>query len=83
VTIFYLEEGEVKKEMVRTSMKKMESLLVPLGLIRCHRSFMVHMANVHWMKKQGRNYQIKMKHWDSAIPVSRSYHSSVKSLLQG
>lgn len=81
VTIYYLVEGEVKKEMIRTSMKKMESLLVPLGLIRCHRSFMVNLVNVQWMKKQGRNYQIKMKNWDSVIPVSRSYHSSVKSLF--
>lgn len=81
VTIFYLLEGEVKKEMVRTSMKKLETLLMPLGLVRCHRSFMVNMENVQWMKKEGRSYQIKMKSCDNIIPVSRGYISTVRSLV--
>jgi hypothetical protein len=81
VTIFYLPESEVKKEMVRTSMKKMEAFLRPHGLVRCHRSFMVNMENVQWMKKTGRNYQIKMKKCPAIIPVSRGYDSMVKSLI--
>lgn len=81
VTIYYLLEGDVKKEMVRTSMKKMEAFLLPYGLLRCHRSFMVHMDNVHWIKKAGRNYQIKMKNCDTIIPVSRGYDSEVKSMV--
>jgi len=83
VTIFYLIESEVKKEMVRTSMKKLETLLLPLGLVRCHRSFMVNMENVQWMKKQGRNYLIKMKNCETTIPVSRGFRSAVKSLVLG
>jgi len=83
VTFFYQPESELKKEMVRTSMKKMEDLLLPYGLVRCHRSFMVNMENVQWMKKQGRNYLIKMKNCEMIIPVSRSYHSRLRSLIQG
>jgi DNA-binding LytR/AlgR family response regulator len=82
VTVFYLADKEVKKEMVRTSMKKLEALLKPVGLIRCHRSFMVHMENVQWMKKKGRSYQIKMKNCETIVPVSRSYHPVVKILIQ-
>jgi len=81
VTIFYLHEGDVKKEMVRTSMKKMEILMVPYGLVRCHRSYMVNMENVQWIKKEGRSYLIKLNHWDTIIPVSRGYLSTVKSLV--
>jgi DNA-binding LytR/AlgR family response regulator len=81
VTIYYLPEGEVQKEMVRTSMKKMETFLRPYGLVRCHRSFMVNLGNVQWMKKKGRNYQIKMKNCQTIIPVSRGYHSMVRSLV--
>ena len=82
VTIYYLADREVKKEMVRTSMKKLEPLLMPFGLLRCHRSFMVNMENVQWMKKEGRNYQIKMKSCETIIPVSRGYHAAVKILIQ-
>jgi DNA-binding LytR/AlgR family response regulator len=80
VSIFYLPELEVKKEMVRTSMKKMEAFLRSYGLVRVHRSFMVNMENVQWMKKEGRNFLIKMKSCDTIIPVSRGYISSVRSL---
>ena len=80
VSIFYLPELEIKKEMVRTSMKKMETFLQPHGLVRVHRSFMVNMENVQWMKKEGRIYKIKMKSCDTIIPVSRGYIPSVRSL---
>lgn len=80
VSIYYLPELDVKKEMVRTSMKKMEAFLRPHGLVRVHRSFLVNMENVQWMKKEGRNYLIKMKSCDTIIPVSRGYISSVRSL---
>jgi DNA-binding LytR/AlgR family response regulator len=82
VCIFYLTETGIKKEMIRSSMKKMEPLLSPAGLLRCHRSFMVNMENVQWMKKKGRSYQIKMKTCETIIPVSRSYHPVVKTLIQ-
>jgi hypothetical protein len=81
VTIFYSPDGQIKKDMVRSSMKKMENQLTPYGLIRCHRSFIVNLENVQWIKKKGRHYQIKMKNCDLIIPVSRGYHSSVKSLV--
>jgi hypothetical protein len=81
VTIFYSQDGQIKKDMVRSSMKKMESQLTAHGLIRCHRSFMVNLENVQWIKKKGRHYQVKMKNCALIIPVSRGYHSSVKSLL--
>ena len=80
VSIYYLPESEMKKEMVRTSMKKMEAFLQPHGLVRVHRSFMVNMENVQWMKKEGRIYRIKMKSCETIIPVSRGYISSVRSL---
>jgi ribosomal protein L28 len=81
VTVYYSPDGQIKKDMVRSSMKKMESQLAPKGLIRCHRSFMVNLQNVQWIKKKGRHYQIKMKNCDLVIPVSRGYHSSVRSLV--
>ena len=82
VTVFYLQEDLVKKEMVRNSMKKVEKQLYSSGLVRCHRSFIVNMENVHWFKKEGRNYLFKMKHGDTIIPVSRAFVPAIKSLIQ-
>ena len=83
VTIYYLQEDHVKKEMVRNSMKKVEKQLYSSGLVRCHRSFIVNIENVHWLKKEGRNYLFKMNHIDTIIPVSRTFVPAIKSLIQG
>ena len=80
ITIFYMHEGELKKELVRNSMKKMETEWAESGLLRCHRSFMVNVENIEWIKKEGRNYQIRMKKVDTIIPVSRGYVPAVRSL---
>jgi len=82
ITIYCSLEGLIKKEMIRTSMKKLEDTLMPEGIIRCHRSFMVNLENVQWMKKEGRNYLVKVKSVDTLIPVSRSYATQFKSLIQ-
>ena len=82
ITIYCSMEGLTKKEMIRTSMKKLEDIMRPKGLIRCHRSFMVNLENVQWMKKEGRNYLLKIKSVDTLIPVSRSYATQFKSLIQ-
>lgn len=82
VTIYYAQEGGIKKEMVRNSMKKMEKQLSSLGLFRCHRSFIVNIDNVQWFKKKGRNYFFKMKSYDTIIPVSRAFVPAIKSLIQ-
>jgi len=68
--------------MVRNSMKKVEKQLSSSGLVRCHRSFIVNIENVHWFKKEGRNYLFKMKHGGTIIPVSRAFVPAIKSLIQ-
>ncbi len=82
ITLYFFMEGLTRKEMIRSSLKKLEDILLPEGLIRCHRSFMVNLENVQWMKKEGRNYLIKVKSVDTLIPVSRTYAPQFKSLIQ-
>lgn len=82
VSIYYLQEDHVRKEMLRNSMKNVEQQLYASGLVRCHRSFIVNMENVHWFKKEGRNYLFRMKHGDTIIPVSRAFVPAIKSLFQ-
>ena len=83
VTIYYVQEGGIKKEMVRNSMKKIEKQLSSWGFFRCHRSFIVNIDNVQWFKKKGRNYFFRMKSYDTLIPVSRAFVPTIKSLIQG
>jgi hypothetical protein len=84
VTVFFSneDEGKLNKQMIRTSLKKVEEAQLSSKLLRCHRSFMVNLENVLWMKKEGRNFVLKVKSINSFIPVSRSYIPQFKSLLQ-
>jgi len=81
ITIYYLSEGEIKKELIRNSMKEIEKQFSGLGMLRCHRSFMVNTENIEWIKKEGRNYLIRVKGIDTSIPVSRAYIPTVKSIF--
>jgi len=81
VTVYFLNNNSINKEMVRTSLKKIEELNVYNKLTRCHRSYMVNIENVLWIKKEGRNYVLKLKNAEPLIPVSRSYVPTIKSIL--
>jgi len=80
--IYHLEDDVIQKKLVRTSLKKQENKLSPIGFVRCHRSYMVNMDNVQWLNKDGRNYCLKIKSCETLIPVSRSYTPQFKSLIQ-
>ncbi len=82
VTVYFSGENKVNKQMIRTSLKNIENAQLSSKLIRCHRSFIVNLDNVLWMKKEGRNFVLKVKDIGSIIPVSRSYIPKLKSLLQ-
>jgi len=82
VTVYFANEEKVSKHMIRTSLKNIENADLSAKLLRCHRSFIVNLENVLWMKKEGRNFVLKIKNIDSFIPVSRSYIPQFKSLLQ-
>lgn len=81
VLVFYLSNGKVKKEIVRNSLKSLEEKFVDTTLRRCHRSFMVNVANVEIMKRKSSIMVLKLKGVDEPIPVSRSFIPSFKFLL--
>lgn len=81
VSVYFFEEGSVKHELVRTTLKRSEHELSDKGLVRCHRSFIVNIENVEWLKKQGRGYKLKIHNINTPIPVSRSFVPSFISLI--
>ena len=81
VTIYYTDDGVVKKELVRNTLKRVESEFVDKGLMRCHRSFIINIQNIETIKKVARSYQIKLKNTDMFIPVSKSFIPQVKELI--
>ena len=75
VSVFYLLEGKVQRELLRNTMKNLEDLLKETTILRCHRSYMVNSENVEFVKKEGKKLLIKVRLIDKPIPVSEKYSS--------
>jgi len=76
------ENNEVQTNMLRATMKQMEDTLqVYPMIVRCHRAFMVNLAQVEQISSNSRAMQLVMRHSHDAIPVSRSNVNKLKELL--
>lgn len=83
VTVHYLKEGIAKKEMLRTTMKKLISNVAEVThIVRCHRSFIVNLNHIKHVEGDSRGYEINLNHTEHQVPVSRSYISIIKSFLK-
>ncbi len=81
VSVFYVLEGKLHRELLRNTMKNMETELSGTTLLRCHRSFMVNLPQVERAKKVGKKLQLNVHHIDRTIPVSEKYSSRILDVL--
>ena len=82
VKVCKLQGNEAHANMLRATMKQMEDALEAYPMIvRCHRAFMVNLAQVEQISSNSRAMQLVMRHSHDAIPVSRSNVNKLKELL--
>jgi hypothetical protein len=74
VDVYYLLGGEVKKELIRTTLKKMESTCNYSGLVRVHRSYTINIKTVSSSKRTPKGYMLQFDPLpEMQIPVSASH----------
>ena len=81
VSVFYILDNKVQRKLLRSTLKNMEEMLKENSIVRCHRSFMVNPANVEFMQKESKKFNIKIKHINKSIPVSDKYSSLFLNFL--
>ena len=82
VKVCQLQDNDVHTHMLRATMKQMENSLQAYPMIvRCHRAFMVNLAQVEQISSNSRAMQLVIRHSHDAIPVSRSNVNKLKELL--
>ncbi|PCE66681.1 LytTR family DNA-binding domain-containing protein [Sediminicola luteus] len=81
VVVHYSDATLLRNKSIRITLKKMETQLADLELIRCHRSFIVHKPMIQSVKKEEGVYRVFVKNASSPIPVSRSFESSIKAFI--
>lgn len=83
VAVYYLKDSKVKKELVRTTMKKLETELRELPIRRCHRSFMVNIKKISVSQKSQQGLSLSLKDYsEEEIPVSKNYKTFFTQLFK-
>ncbi|PZX49370.1 LytR/AlgR family response regulator transcription factor [Algoriphagus chordae] len=80
-TIHYLDNGSVKKEMIRNSLKSLSEQLADLPIKRCHRSYLVNVEKIKIAKKSAGKLSLHLENTESVIPVSRNFAPDFDYLL--
>ena len=78
-TIFHLAQGKLGKTLLRSSLSRLENQISGPGILRCHRSYMVNLANVSSVTGNAQGYQLHLVGSEAVVPVARSYAKPVKA----
>ena len=77
VELYYLEESQLKKFLIRSSLHNLANSINTAAITRCHRSYMVNLLAVKAIKGVNQEMTLFLDPFDIAVPVSRSYKDSV------
>lgn len=73
VEVYYLEDQQVRKALIRNTLKNMEEVLASQpGFFRCHRSFLVNLQRIQKVQGNARGYLLYLHASAPSIPVSRT-----------
>jgi DNA-binding LytR/AlgR family response regulator len=79
VEVYYTENNNLTKALVRNTIKKLETDLSDTSVIRCHRSYMINSKKIESAKKTTAGFDVKLQQVsETIVPVSRSYVSELK-----
>ena len=72
VQIYYIENEQIKTQLIRNTLKNISTEILEKELFKCHRAFMVNINNVEKVKGNSHGISITLKQINKQIPVSRS-----------
>ena len=83
VTVYYLNQTQPGRMLLRNSMKRMEDQLTGFPIVRCHRSYMVNTNRIRLAKKTKTGMIVELSaSVPIRLPVSETYKSEVVRTLR-
>lgn len=80
VKVCYLKDDSLRTDMLRATSKQMGEVLKEYPMVvRCHRAYLVNLAQAEKVDAQSGSLQLKMRHTDATLPVSRSHAAHIKA----
>ncbi|MCF6269393.1 MAG: LytTR family transcriptional regulator [Melioribacteraceae bacterium] len=78
VTLFFLEESQLKKKIIRSTMKGIEkNISESHKIIRCHKSYFVNINKVITTSGNARALYLHINQLNFQIPVSRNFSKKI------
>jgi hypothetical protein len=83
VAIYFNKNDKIRKELVRTTMKKLENQVKSYPIKRCHRSYMVNMNKIAITERSPKGLLVHLLDFSEiAVPVSKNYKPLFHKWLQ-
>lgn len=82
-TVFYRKKGVLAKELMRSSLNRLENQLgsgVPF--VRCHRSYVVNLDQVERVSGNAQGYKLHLLNGQLTVPVARKYNDTLVAGLK-
>ncbi len=82
VEVFYINDGQLQKKLVRNRLKNIEAVLPRLPFFKCHNSYVVNGLHILKVEGNARNLMLNMKNVPESLPVSRSKARALSLFLE-
>lgn len=84
VEVFYLENKQLRKKLLRNTLQQVEEMLRPFhNMFRCHRSYLINFKKLVHIQGSAQGYRIQLQEVPILLPVARSRTQTFKQLIQG
>ena len=81
--IHYINEDHEDCFILHNSMKNVEGTYSNLGMLRCHRGYLVNLENIKLIRKEKDGMVIELAQSNKTIPVSKTYVNKVAHSFAG
>lgn len=81
--VVFIEKNILKKELIRSSLKRLETQLTETSIVKCHRAFLVNLKNISHIEGNAQGYKISFKDIQETVPVSRQFGKAILERLRG
>lgn len=75
--IVFQENEQLRKELLRSSLSRLETQISYDFIVRCHRSYIVNLHRVERVSGNAQGYKLHLRSLDMPVPVARKYSELV------
>ena len=80
--IVWMEDGELKEQLLRVTLKNIEGQIANDYVLRCHRSYMINVRVPYKILGNSNGYHLSSKLFPETIPISRSLGKQIVAILR-